>query len=147
MPFWAARALVRATLTGGPERRMKLQKLDHVAVNVTDVRRSARWYQEVLGLERMYEAAWGDYPALVVAGSTGIALFPVEDGTAKPPPGRDVLTMRHLAFRVDGGNFRQAQDELRARGIEFRSSDHQVSHSVYFHDPDGHEIELTTYDV
>ena len=94
----------------------------------------------------MYEEAWGDYPALVAAGSTGIALFPVADDTLKPPPGRHVLTMRHFAFRLDGGNFRQAQDELRTRGIEFRSSDHQVSHSVYFRDPDGHEIELTTYD-
>ena len=55
--------------------------------------------------------------------------------------------MRHLAFKVDRANFEQAQQELKARGIEFEFQDHMISHSIYFNDPDGHQIELTTYDV
>ncbi len=55
--------------------------------------------------------------------------------------------MRHLAFRVDRGNFEKAQDELRRRGIEFRFEDHEISHSIYFFDPDGHELEITTYEI
>ena len=80
---------------------MRLEHLDHVAITVRDVRAAAAWYQEVLGLQRLYGDVWGDYPALVTAGTTGIALFPLEGTSAKPPPGRDVLAMRHLAFRVD----------------------------------------------
>lgn len=78
-----------------------IDSIDHVALAVRDVRRSAEWYQQVLGLSRLYEDAWGDFPAVVGAGGTSIALFPVEGTDPKGRPGRDVLTMRHLAFRVD----------------------------------------------
>jgi catechol 2,3-dioxygenase-like lactoylglutathione lyase family enzyme len=125
---------------------MKLERLDHVAISVTDVRAAAAWYHDVLGLERVYEAEWGDYPAMMSAGSSGIALFPVQ-GNPKPPPGKDVLAMRHLAFMTDGPGLAQAEAELAARGIEFHGQHHGVSQSIYFNDPDGHEVELTTYDL
>ena len=125
----------------------ELEGIDHVALAVRDVRRSAKWYQDVLGLERLYEEAWGDYPAVVGIGRAAIALFPVEGSDPKPRPGRDVLAMRHLAFRADAENFATAQRELTARGLEFEFQDHGIAHSIYFHDPDGHEIEITTYDL
>ncbi len=53
--------------------------------------------------------------------------------------------MRHLAFRVDRGNFETAQVELRTRETAFEFADHDIAHSIYFRDPDGHELELTTY--
>ena len=126
---------------------MKLERLDHVAISVTDVPASAAWYHDVMGLERVYEAEWGDFPAMMSAGSSGIALFPIEGGSPKPPPGRDVLAMRHLAFGTDGAGLAQAEAELIQRGIAFKSQHHGVSRSIYFNDPDGHELELTTYDV
>ena len=110
-----------------------------------NVRSSAQWYPEVLGLERLYEKAWGDYPAIVGVGGTAIALFPVQGSAPKPRPAGDVLAMRHLAFRADAENFATAQRELTARGLEFEFQDHGIAHSIYFHDPDGHEIEITTY--
>jgi catechol-2,3-dioxygenase len=48
---------------------------------------------------------------------------------------------------VDREAFESAQSELSHRGIEFRFSDHGTAHSVYFSDPDGHQLELTTYEV
>jgi catechol 2,3-dioxygenase-like lactoylglutathione lyase family enzyme len=39
-----------------------LQGIDHVALTVRDVRRSVHWYMEVLGLERRFEEAWGNFP-------------------------------------------------------------------------------------
>ena len=53
--------------------------------------------------------------------------------------------MRHLAFRADGENFAKARQELTERGLEVEFQDHGLAHSIYFHDPDGHEIEITTY--
>ena len=105
------------------------------------------WYREVLGLERLFEDVWGEYPAIVGKGTTAVALFPVEGDDPKPSPTRDVLAMRHLAFRADQENFFEAQAELTRRGIEFEFQDHVVAHSIYFHDPDGHRIEITTYEV
>ena len=123
----------------------ELEGIDHVALAVRDVRSSAQWYQDVLGLERLYEGAWGDYPAVVGIRDTAIALFPVQGSAPKPLPAGDVLAMRHLAFRADAENFATAQRELSARGLEFEFQDHGISHSIYFHDPDGHVIEITTY--
>ena len=55
--------------------------------------------------------------------------------------------MLHLAFRANRENFLGAQHELKKRGIKFEFQDHEISHSIYFRDPDGHELEITTYDL
>jgi catechol 2,3-dioxygenase-like lactoylglutathione lyase family enzyme len=124
-----------------------IEGIDHIALAVSDVERSVAWYKEVLGLERRYEDAWGSYPAMVGVGTTSIALFPVEGPVAKPSPGRDVLAMRHFAFRADRANFDLARRELSQRGIPLEAQHHGVSESIYFHDPDGHEVEITTYEM
>jgi catechol 2,3-dioxygenase-like lactoylglutathione lyase family enzyme len=126
---------------------MKTEGIDHVALAVRDLERSIRWYGEVLGLERRFPDVWGDVPAFIGAGSTALALFPVRDGAAKPPPDRDTIAMRHLAFRVDAAGFARAKEELTRRGIAWEFQDHEVSHSIYFEDPDGHQLEITTYEV
>lgn len=123
-----------------------VEGIDHVALAVRDVAAAARWYQDVLGLERRYAEVWGDFPAVVCAGSTCLALFPVGTAHPSPPPPRGTLAMRHVAFRVDRVNFGQAQAALRARGIAFRAEDHAAALSVYFTDPDGHQLEITTYE-
>jgi catechol 2,3-dioxygenase-like lactoylglutathione lyase family enzyme len=126
---------------------MQLEGIDHVAVGVRDVERSAKWYIEVLGFERLYEGAWGGVPTFIGKGNTGLALFPAS-ADAKPTHGthRDIR-MLHLAFRANRENFLAAQHELETRGIKFEFQDHEISHSIYFRDPDGHQLEITTYEV
>lgn len=128
-------------------RRFEIEGIDHVALAVRDVAVSVAWYREVLGLERMFEDAWGEYPAVVGKGTTSIALFPVVGDDPQPRPDRNVLAMRHVAFRANRESFLGAQTELSARGIEFAFQDHVISHSIYFDDPDGHQLEITTYEV
>ena len=125
----------------------ELQGIDHVALTVRDVVASVRWYQTVLGLERRYEAAWGDFPAVVGIGSTSLAIFPVRGDSPNEPPGPDTLCFRHVAFRVDRRNFELARASLASLGIEVTPQDHDIAHSIYFLDPDGHQLEITTYDV
>jgi len=126
---------------------MQLEGIDHVAVGVRDIERSAKWYIEVLGFERLYEGAWDGVPTFVGKGNTGIALFPASrDAKSIPSTHRDVRLL-HLAFRADRENFLAAQRELEARGIKFEFQDHEISHSIYFRDPDGHQLEITTYEV
>lgn len=132
---------------GGATTTLTLEGIDHVALAVRDITESVQWYQDVLGLTRRYQEAWNDYPAVVGVGTTSVALFPVETGAPQPVPGRRVLSMRHLALRADSENFARVQGELRTRHIAFESQDHGISHSIYFHDPNGHEIEITTYDL
>lgn len=55
--------------------------------------------------------------------------------------------MRHFAFRLNRADFEQAQMELREQQIPFRFEDHIMAHSLYLSDPDGHRVELTTYEL
>ena len=55
--------------------------------------------------------------------------------------------MRHIAFRVDRETFERARHDLEARGITTTFQDHTAAHSLYFSDPDGYQLEITTYDV
>ena len=127
---------------------MELEGIDHVALAVSDVERSAEWYSDVLGFEKKYEGTWNGAPTFIGKGTTAIALFPVRDRFSKTvTPDRNKVAMLHLAFRANRKNFLAAQEELKRRGIRFQFQDHEISHSIYFHDPDGHELEITTYDL
>ncbi len=125
---------------------IKIDQIDHVALAVKDVTRSRQWYQEVLGLERRYEEAWGEVPTMMCVGNACIALFPTKTREPMPVPDNDTIAMRLLAFRVSRKNFEQAKIELRNRGIAYEFQDHDIAHSIYFSDPDGHRLELTTYE-
>lgn len=126
---------------------MKLEGLDHVAITVRDPLSSMVWYQYVLGLERRFEEAWGDHPIVMLAGESGVALFPASSADPETVPDkRNTITMRRFAFRVDSENFKRVQERMRWSGVELTREDHGVSHSIYVRDPDGHEIEITTYD-
>jgi len=125
----------------------QVKRIDHVALTVRDVQRSIAWYHDVFGLERRHKETWGDYPVMMFAGDTALALFQARGPVSDAPDHRAAAIMRHVAFQVDRANFQKAQETLRARGIEFAFQDHAISHSIYFRDPDGYELELTTYEL
>lgn len=122
----------------------KVQGIDHVGLAVKDVRKSVEWYQEIFGLERLYEEVWGDFPGVVGIGETSVAFFPTDDPEMPLPAG---LPIHHLSFRVDRAGFQAAQEMFRERGIEFEFQDHTIVHSLYIYDPDGHLIEVMTYEL
>ena len=134
---------------------MQLEGIDHVALSVRDIERAAQWYIDVLGFERRYEGVWNGVPTFIGKGDTAIALFPAKTGSTSLAPvapskaasSGDAIRMLHLAFRADRENFRAAQEELKRLGIKFAFDDHEISHSIYFSDPDGHKLEITTYEI
>jgi catechol-2,3-dioxygenase len=73
-------------------------------------------------------------------------LFPTE-GEPAPAPDPAAVAMRHLAFAVDRADFEAARETFEESGTEYRFADHEISHSLYIADPDGHRIELTTYEL
>ena len=126
---------------------MQLEGIDHIAMGVRDIEHSANWYVDVLGFERLHEGMWNGVPTFIGKGNTGIALFPASPNAKSGPSTRRDVQMLHLAFRADRENFLAAQRELEKRGIQFEFQDHEISHSIYFRDPDGHILEITTYDL
>ena len=121
---------------------MQLEALDHVGLVVSDMARSVRWYQAALGLRRAYQEAWGEFPAVLEANGSGVALFPNDDGG--PVPVDD--PMRHVGCRTSRRGLEAAKRELAARGLEVEEGDYAVAWSVYLPDPDGYQVEITTYE-
>ena len=126
---------------------IKTEGLDHIAITVADMERSIRWYEDVLGLSNPHPGVWDGVPTMMFSGKSGLALFPARDGATRPDSLRGLIAAQHIAFRVDHANFEAAQNHLKKLDIAFEFQDHGISHSIYFHDPDGHQLELTTYDL
>ena len=127
-----------------------LEGIDHVALAVPDVERSAAWFVDVLGFERLYPGMWGGVPVFIGKGTTAIALFPRRSRDGSNPSTqsqRNEVDMLHLAMRADRQNFLAAREDLKKRGIDFEFQDHEISHSIYFRNPDGHRLEITTYEI
>lgn len=73
-----------------------------------------------------------------------IALFQATTGGARPvyeSPG-----LRHVAFIISSEHLEAAAVHLERVAVTFRRENHGNALSLYFSDPDGHVIELTTYD-
>ena len=123
---------------------IEIEGIDHVALSVRDVENSARWYIDVLGFEHRWPGMWNGVPIFIGKGTTALALFPLRGSSDAASAG---VRISHIAFRTKRDGFVAAQRELGARGITFSFEDHEISHSIYFRDPDGHELEITTYEL
>ena len=126
---------------------MNLEGIDHVALAVSDVERSAQWYIDVLGFEYRHKDVWDGIPTFIAKGTTAIALFPPRGEGRSTTSSQPAIRMLHLAFRANQKSFLAAQQELKRREIKFEFQDHEISHSIYFRDPDGHQLEITTYEL
>jgi catechol 2,3-dioxygenase-like lactoylglutathione lyase family enzyme len=121
---------------------MELVGLDHYAVNVTDLQRSADWYEKTLGFKILHkwQTTW-----MVGSGNIKVGLF--LRPKAKPLPDIDSeLIIQHVAFLVDGDKFNDAIAELQKAGVKIDGpEDTGIAYSIFFNDPDGHLLEITTY--
>ncbi|TMM53320.1 VOC family protein [Maribacter algarum] len=123
---------------------LKLEFLDHVAINVADVEASADWYKKVLGLKKYKLERWGEYPVFMLSGKTGLAIFPADLNLEKTQVNRKSIRIDHFAFNVTNANFKTAQKKYDALGLDYTIQDHFYFHSIYTKDLDGHIVELTT---
>jgi catechol-2,3-dioxygenase len=127
---------------------MAVKELGHVVLYVHNLERSAAFYGDVLGFERIDAPLPGMPAAAFVSQSHRthheLLLIEVGEDAQEIPRGRRV-GMYHIGLKVG-----DSDDELRAVLAELQAgdvtivgaSDHHVSHSLYIQDPDGNEIEL-----
>lgn len=121
---------------------MKIQSLGHVVLKVSDLARAEAFYGGLLGLPlcaRMDQG--GPKMAFFSLGNHhDFALMEIggEPGAAAGPG------LHHVAFKIgdDLDQLREAKGVLEGAGVAVMPIDHEVTKSLYFHDPDGNEIEV-----
>lgn len=124
--------------------KFKIDFLDHVAINVRDLDASVAWYDKVLGLKEYRLPRWGLFPVFMLAGTSGVAIFPARKEDAAVDATSRNVKIDHFAFNVTPVAFEQAMEHYRSLDLEFTFQDHHYFHSLYTKDPDGHTVELTT---
>ena len=133
---------------------MTLPKLsaDHLVLPAYDAAASRRFYGDLLGLpliEALSGDDWGGYPWLMMIFGLGddrqlvlCALHgakPVATGLPREVP--------HYALSVkSAAELDIYRQRLRTAGIEHWEEDHDTQHSIYFVDPNGTILEITTPD-
>lgn len=121
---------------------IQARKLGHIVLKVRDARTSRDFYTRALGLKVAHEDDEGGAVFL----SFGVqhhdlALFQVATAEA---PAATAPGLHHTAWQL--GSFEELQvayRELQAMGVAVDSTiAHNVTRSIYFHDPDGNRVEL-----
>jgi catechol 2,3-dioxygenase-like lactoylglutathione lyase family enzyme len=123
---------------------IRVKRLDHFGVDVSDLDRAERFYVEVLGMT--VELRLPDQ-RLLRHEDGNCALFLVPD---RVPGGRslidDPLGKSHHAFEVSWEDLERARSLFAERGIPHHApidwGDHEC---LYFLDPDGNLLELVGY--
>ncbi|HXT68686.1 MAG TPA: VOC family protein [Vicinamibacterales bacterium] len=130
--------------------------IDHVELFVPDRYEAAAWYECVLGLRILPDFEhWASNPRgpLMISGDGGptkLALFQGE-----PQGQRSTAGFHLVAFRLSADEFKAFLERLPSLGLSDHNGtvvtaaavkDHGAAHSLYFSDPYGHRLELTTYD-
>ena len=124
---------------------MPVSQHDHFALSVTDLDRSAAWYQDILGLEPKHvDVWWSETARFFGCGEAMVALFLRKPSDAFDSEG--IPPSNHQAFRVSEADYLAFKRDLPGQGVSFREMEHVISQSIYFQDPDGYWIEITTYE-
>jgi catechol 2,3-dioxygenase len=122
----------------------RIRRLQHAVLNVRDVEASMRFYTENLGMEvvsynperKMAFLSFGTE-------HHDIALFQFPTDAAMLEPNH--LGLNHLALEIEGGEaqLKELYERFKTHNVRIdRTTDHVMSRSVYFFDPDGNRLEI-----
>lgn len=119
----------------------KVNKVAHVVLAVKDVMASVKFYTEVLGMEVVdlrenHEACFLSFGTQ----HHDIALFEAPEGAE-----RGEIGLNHFAMQIEGGvpELKELHQRLEDMGVTItHTTDHTITKSVYFLDPDGNQLEI-----
>lgn len=113
-----------------------IKGLYEVAIPVRALAPAEAFYREVLGLQVGLRDDRRNWLFLRVGGDAGMVVL-------QETPGE--WPAMHFAFTVDEADLERAAEALRARGVAVHGPvfhEWIPARSVYFRDPDGHDVEL-----
>ena len=135
---------------------MIVKRMHHVAYRCRDAKRTAEFYTKALGLkftmamsEERVPTTGAECPYMHIffqlADGSHVAFFDLANAAPMALDPNTPPWVQHLALEVENAEaLEQAAQRLRDYGVQVIGPvDHQIFKSVYFHDPDGHRVELT----
>ena len=134
------------------------QMLSHVAYTTRDTQATADFYTRILGMELVNAILDDAIPSTGEQVAYFHSFFRMGDGSTiaffeapeLPPPSEPshsaYRTFQHLALQVGSTDeVDQWKRWLEANGIDVLGPvDHKIIYSIYFHDPNGVRLEITT---
>jgi catechol 2,3-dioxygenase-like lactoylglutathione lyase family enzyme len=119
--------------------------VNELVLEVVDLEESARFYTEVLGLPLVERWDCRDAVWVMAGERTRIGLWRPQVGVAGGRGGVHV----HYAMHLPEDQFGAVVDRLRAHGLDVHQEvfEGDRGRAAYVTDPDGHVVELWTWDV
>ncbi len=131
--------------------------LHHFAWRCRDAEETRHFYEDLLGLPLVHVIrsdnvpSTGEYCPYVhiffqMRDGSYMAFFDLGDDVAAAPSPNTPAWVNHIALRVGSvAEVEQAMARLQAAGVEVIGvTDHHIIKSIYFFDPNGLRVELTT---
>jgi lactoylglutathione lyase len=115
---------------------IEIRGVYEIAVKVRDLERAEAFYRDVLALRVGRRDPQRRWVFLRAGGTAGMVVLQEDRGT---------WPRQHFAFTVAEAGLAAAVDELRRRGVAVEgpmTHEWMPARSVYFADPDGHDVEL-----
>jgi len=140
-----------------PPDPIPIRGLHHFAYRCRDCEETRHFYEDLLGLPLVHVIkadhvpSTGEYCPYVhiffqMTDGSYIAFFDLGDDVKAEPSPNTPSWVNHIALRVDSvAELRAAKARLEAAGVEVVGvTDHHIIESIYFFDPNGIRLELTT---
>lgn len=121
---------------------MEIQSLGHVVLKVRDLDTAEAFYHGILGLPIATRADSFNMTFFSLGNHHDFAVVAIGAEASDAPA--KATGLAHVAFNIGTtlDELRDAKTHLEAAGLDLRLVDHGVSQSLYFHDPDGNEVEV-----
>ena len=124
---------------------VKIRKLGHVVIQVSDLERSMKFYTEVLNFRVSDRSPEGAVFLTSVGEHHTVGLFPSR-GKDAPTTVKDAVRLHHFAMEVESlDDLFAAREYLQERGVPIvHEGRHRMGGhtSIEFLDPDGFQLEL-----
>jgi catechol 2,3-dioxygenase-like lactoylglutathione lyase family enzyme len=134
-----------------------IKGLHHFAYRCRDAEETRRFYEDMLGLPLVHVIQEDHVPStgehnpythifFQMRDGSYVAFFDLGDNTAPEPSPNTPAWVNHLALEVGSeAELLEAKRKIEAAGIKVLGvTDHRIIHSIYFFDPNGLRVELTT---
>ena len=138
--------------------KIRVRQFHHHAFRTKDMEATRHFWEDILGCPLIGTFVETTDPVteepsnyihafFELADGTALAFFQFQEGLYKPSAiqGNQDPFDHHIALEVDGKETVFAyRDALQAEGYDFMLIDHGYCYSIYLHDPNGMQVELTT---